>query len=123
EKRHVLRFEVSGATMALFRDAQAALMREAGESLSDDQMLELLARLALGGPKDDGRASYQVSIATCPSCKRVHQGEVEVDPITVEMAACDAQHVDGAHVGTRATQTIPPSTRRLIRQRSGGRCE
>src|SRR5690606_8185773 len=77
-----------------------------------------------GGPKDDGRPSYQVAIATCPSCERTHHGEVEVDPVTAELAACDAQTIDTTHVGTpaRATQTIPPAIRRLVKRRSGGRC-
>ena len=46
-QRHVLRFEVSGETLASFREALARLRREAGEHLDDDATLLLLARQVL----------------------------------------------------------------------------
>jgi hypothetical protein len=58
----------------------------------------LMARHVLGGPRDAGRASYQVALSVCPECHRGKQqagGElVPVDAGTMEMADCDAQHVD-----------------------------
>ncbi|HKO92735.1 MAG TPA: hypothetical protein VJU61_16385, partial [Polyangiaceae bacterium] len=62
ERRHVLRFEVAPETFALFREAIAALRRSSGGALEDDAALLALARLALGGPRDEGRASYQIAL-------------------------------------------------------------
>ena len=64
--RHVLRFEVTAETLALFRQAQAALCRDTGGPLDDDDVLMEMARRALGGPADAGRASYQVALTVCP---------------------------------------------------------
>ena len=54
-KRHVLRFEVSGATLATFREAMAKIRRDAGESLDEDEALLLLSRHVLAGARDEGR--------------------------------------------------------------------
>jgi hypothetical protein len=70
--KHVLRFEVRAETLALVREAQAKLRREAGGRLDDDAALLLMARQVLGGPKDAGRASYQISITKCDECRRAH---------------------------------------------------
>jgi 5-methylcytosine-specific restriction endonuclease McrA len=152
----VLSFRVSVATAALLRDALQALRREAGSHLSDDDALAQLARTVLMGPRDQGRASYQIAVDVCPSCKkatRTTDGEsVPIDESVVAMAACDAEIVDlrppteYAPEGTprrdsagvtedtarptssrapqtpRATQTIPPATRRLVLRRDHGRC-
>ncbi len=133
-RKHVLRFEVAAETVAAFRDARGLLEREVGHSLSDDDVLHLLARRALGGPTDEGRANYQVAVTTCDSCGRGWQQaqgtEVQVSPEALEMAACDAQtvpldngeKVEGhTHVG-RATQSVPPAVRRLVVRRDKGRC-
>jgi len=47
--RHVLRFEVSGETLAAFRDAMAWLRDQSGEALDDDAALLMLARSVLCG--------------------------------------------------------------------------
>src|SRR6185503_4907369 len=105
-ERHVLRFEVSGETLVSFREALAKLRRAAGEHLDDDAILLLLTRYVLGGPSDDGRASYQVVLDVCSDCQRMRQvadGElVEVSQAAAEMARCDAQWLASAHVGTAA---------------------
>jgi hypothetical protein len=106
-KRHVLRFEVSGETLAVFRDALARVRRDAGGPIDEDAALLLLAREALGGPREEGRASYQVALTVCERCLRGQQlgkGELfDVAPEVVAMAACDCQFVgdarSGAHVG------------------------
>ena len=135
-KRQVLRLEVSGEVLATFREAMAKVRKEAGEALDDDAAVLLLCRQVLEGPKDEGRASYQVALTVCEHCKRgMQQGRgelVEVPAEVVEMAACDGQdvgHVERAHVGAndvgrpkRATQTIPPALRRRVMRRDGGRC-
>ena len=138
-KRHVLRLEVSGETLATFRETMAKIRRDAGEALDDDAAVLLLCRQLLGAQRDDGRSSYQVALTVCERCRRgMQQGRgefVEVAPEVVEMAECDGQHVghvgpgseSNAHVGapvrsTRATQTTPPALRRQVLRRDGGRC-
>jgi 5-methylcytosine-specific restriction endonuclease McrA len=102
-----------------------------------------MARLVLGGPSDEGRASYQIALSVCPECGNGHQqasGElVAVSAEVVAMADCDGQHLglvpasvpvanehpvvnDGAHTGARAKQTVTPATRRAVLRRDHGRC-
>jgi hypothetical protein len=140
--RHVLRFEVSAETFALFREALAELRRRSGASLDDDTALLELARQVLGGPRDEGRSSYQIALSLCPECgsgrQRANGQMVAVAPELVEMAECDAQRIPAlardvpeagsmtselhAHVGTRAKQEIPPALRRAVLQRDERRC-
>jgi hypothetical protein len=95
--KHSLRFEVRAETMALFRDAQAAIRAELGGSVDDDTLLYEIARRILGGPDEAGRASYQVAVTHCEGCGRTSidaGGESHpVDDVVAEMAACDAQHI------------------------------
>ncbi len=137
-KRHLLSFEVSGETLATFREAMAKIRRDAGESLNENAALLLMSRHALAGARDEGRSSYQVALTVCESCRRGTQqgrGElVDVSREAVEMAECDGQHIGrveggaaGAHVGaldrpTRAKQSIPPSKRRQVLRRDGRKC-
>ena len=134
-ERHVLRFEVSGQTLATFREAVAKLRHDAGEHLDDDATLLLLARHVLGGPTDDGRASYQVALDVCADCQRARQvadGEtIALSPAVTEMARCDAQWLPSAHAGTappnklapRAAQDVTPSVRRAVLRRDHHRCQ
>jgi hypothetical protein len=106
-RRHVIRLEVSGETLAAFREAMAKLRRDAGAPLDDDAAVLMLARYVLGGPAEEGRASYQVSLSVCERCRRGFQSGrgtiVEVDRNVVAMAACDSQSVgavdNSTHVG------------------------
>jgi hypothetical protein len=129
-ERHVLRFEVTAETLAYVRDALAKVRRDVGKPMDDDAALLTVARQILGGPTDEGRASYQVALTVCEACGRGWQqgrGEqVEVRSDIVEMAQCDAQQLGriSAHVGEtiRASQSVPPRTRREVMRRDGGRC-
>src|SRR6185503_17911510 len=69
-KRHVLRHEVSGETLALYREAMAKIRRDSGGPIDDDAALLTMSRLVLGGPQDAGRASYQVHVSRCDLCGR-----------------------------------------------------
>jgi hypothetical protein len=129
-RRHVLRFEVDGETYALWREAVAAVRREAGGTVSEDEAIKVIARQVLGGPKDEGRAPYQIALSVCESCGQGWQdgrGErIAVDEVVLEKARCDAQHID-THVGAPherkpASQSIPPATRRLVLRRDHGQC-
>ena len=92
--RHVLRFEVTAETYALFREAIAELRRRTDAALSDDAALLEMARHVLVGPGDEGRSSYQIGLSLCPGCSTAHQlanGQlVPVGPEVVEKAECDA---------------------------------
>jgi HNH endonuclease len=93
----VLRFEVAPDTFATFRAAMQRLQHAAGGRLDEDALLLAMARHVLGGPKDAGRSSYQISLAVCSTCGAGAQlagGElVPIDAAVVTMAACDAQHL------------------------------
>src|SRR4026209_934565 len=95
--RRVLRFELSPATYATVQEALTKIRREAGGRLNDDEALLLMARHVLGGPRDEGRSSYQIAVSICPCCERGFQharGElVELSSAAVEVACCDAQHI------------------------------
>jgi HNH endonuclease len=90
----------------------------------------MLAHHAMSGPRDSGRAAYQIAITVCEQCGRGTRdgaGRVfEIEPHEVEAAWCDAQnigritHVDGTPA--KATQTIPPRIRRFVERRDHGRC-
>ena len=133
--KHRLAFEVRAETMALFRDLQAAVRADLGGTADEDAVLYEIARRALGGPTEEGRASYQVAITRCDACGlasiEAAGASYEVDAAVTEMAACDAQLL--GDVGSapsavphmrarRATQTIPPATRRAVMRRDRGRC-
>jgi hypothetical protein len=61
-----LPYEVCAATWALLQEARAALTKQRGGSVSDDDFMETLARTLLAGGSDDGvdqgRAPYQIAI-------------------------------------------------------------
>ena len=139
-RRHVLRFDVAPETLALFREAMNKL-RRSGTQLDDDSALILMARHVLGGPGDEGRASYQIALSVCPECGRGCQqasGElVSVGAEVVAMASCDGQHLgllaapvanegavanEDAHTGVRAKQTVAPAMRRAVLHRDHQRC-
>src|SRR6187549_906207 len=88
ERRHVLRFEVAPDTFALFREAMTTLRRSTDPTLDGDAALLALARLALGGPRDEGRASYQIAVTLCPACGQAYQpangGLIPIGPEIIE---------------------------------------
>src|SRR6185369_5623961 len=97
-RRRVLRFEVAPETFALFREALTALRRSTESALDDDAALLAMARHVLGGPREEGRASYQVVLSVCAECghgQQLANGElVAVGDEVVRMAQCDSQHLD-----------------------------
>jgi HNH endonuclease len=138
--RHVLRFEVNADTLATFREAVKRLRQDSDEHLDDDDVLLLMARQVLRAPSaDEGeKSSYQIALTVCAECRRGAQragaDELDVEPVIVDMAGCDAQHIgsvdDGqtnsTHVGQRETarakQTVPPARRRRVMRRDRGCC-
>jgi hypothetical protein len=96
-RSRVLRFEVAPDTFATFREAMHQLRRCAGGGVDDDAVLLAMARHVLGGPRDEGRSSYQVSISVCGVCGSGAQMAaaelVPVEAAVIAMAACDSQHL------------------------------
>ena len=121
-RRHVLRFEVTADVFALFRQAVGALRTTHGGDLDDEQALAMMARLALGGPADEGRASHQIVVTVCEQCGLARQEgrgvTVPVNDNVAERAACDAQRVEAGS----AKQEVPPAVRRTVVHRDHGRC-
>jgi hypothetical protein len=112
---------VAPETLAAFREAVNELGR-AGTPVDDDTVLMLMARNVLGGPRDEGRTSYQIALSVCSECGQAWQqasGElVPVGPQVVAMAACDGQYLgqgavakESAHVGARARQPVDSDAR------------
>ena len=108
--RHRLSFEVRAETMALWRDLAAKVRTDLGGAADDDALLYEIARRALGGPTEEGRASYQVAVTRCPDCGRTSLegggASHEVGEAIGEMVACDCQEVgevDCPHVGAPAS--------------------
>jgi hypothetical protein len=128
--RHTLRFEINGATLALFREAQAQLIRESGHGLTEDDVLQLMARRVLAGRDTDKErgSSYQIAVTVCESCKRAKQEgggrAIVMSKEELTQAECDAHWVgDPSTEDTaRATQDVAPATRRKVKRRDGGRC-
>jgi len=124
-------FELSAQANALLREARAAMVREAGESVDDSAFVTELALALLGGggERDAGKAAFQIAIAVDPvhgRARMVAGGDsVPIDEATLEMARCDATEigrVDGPDEAPRATQTIPPRIRRQVIARHDGCC-
>jgi hypothetical protein len=128
--RHAVRFEVSGATLALLRDARIALDSVTDERLDDDALVAGMCRAVLDGPRDadQGRARHQIATTVCETCDRAWQDgggvPIEIAPNDLEIARCDAQHLGSVDAETpaRATQDIPPAVRRLVWRRDHGCC-
>ncbi|HEX6273476.1 MAG TPA: HNH endonuclease [Polyangiaceae bacterium] len=127
-RRHVIRLEVSGETLAAFREAMAKLRRDAGAPLDNDAAVLMLARYVLGGPADEGRASYQVSLSVCERCRRGFQSSkgtvVEVDQDVMRMMTCDSQQVgavdNSTHVGRESEQSEQSRSHAAPREREPG---
>jgi hypothetical protein len=121
---HVLHVKLSAETWATLQAALETLRGEGCDEL-DDAFLEL-ARRTLGGPTDEGRASYQIALTVCEECGRTEQhagGEgVVVDDVARAVAECDGQSLGWTDEPARASQEIPPSVRRMVHHRDKSRC-
>ncbi len=121
--QHRLSFSVRAETMALFRELSAAIRSELGGQVDDDLMLHEIARRALGGADDEGRAPYQVTVTRCETCAQTAidaGGESHpVDAVVEGMIACDAQNLPpvGAartRVGAEAKTPVGAEAKTLV---------
>jgi hypothetical protein len=127
--RHMLRFEVSGETLAAFRQAMAWLREQSGERLDDDAASLMLARSVLYGAGSStqtdapvatettaapaaasqpaathpaaGRSKYQIKLTVCEECGRGSQ-RAGADSIEIDPAMIPAE--------TRPAATRPSAT-------------
>ena len=128
-RRHRLVFDdVDAEAKALLAEARRVLTEEHGEALDDSQFLRALAQQALRSDRNPERASYQIALSECSSCKAVRQRAggtpVVVEEVVLERARCDAQDIGNVDAAkpARATQTVPPAIRRQVLARHGGCC-
>ena len=127
-----LHFEdIKPSTIALLRQARAKGQEDRGERLSDDALIAMLcgAFLESGTTSEaSGRAKYQIAVTVCEKCNQGWQdgagAKLAIDATELARAECDAQRIGSldAEWPTRATQDIPPSVRRLVWRRDGGKC-
>jgi hypothetical protein len=101
-RRHVVRFEVEGSTLALVREAQDAYRRRTGESVDDDALVAALARAYLASEHSNGTAgaAAQVRVTVCPACNMGHADAgadaVALGPAELERLCCDARVLPAA---------------------------
>ena len=125
--------DLDAGAYALLPEAKRVAVKAAGESLDASAFIATLCRTYLAaqageGKRDPGRASYQIALIQCEDCGRAEL-QAGGSPVTattndVARAHCDAQRLgrlDGEEA-PRATQDIPPETRRMGRARQNGGC-
>ena len=127
-RKHVVRLELSPELFARFRDATDRIRKEVDPTLTEEQAVGAMVDRILGGPDDEGRSAYQVSVTVCAACERTWQqsrGELlEVEAEVGERALCDGQIIGPApapdageapttHVGPEPGPTTTPVGREV----------
>jgi 5-methylcytosine-specific restriction endonuclease McrA len=140
-QKFVVRLELNAAEYALWRQARQQIQDERKEAMEEHAVFAAMCTQAIEGPaacttadpkqveRRRGRAKYQIAVTICKLCKQgwQHGGSrlIAIEPADIARAECDAQRI-GSLEGqpTRATQDIPPKTRRfvLLRDGDGDRC-
>jgi hypothetical protein len=102
---------IDDETRAMLRQARQILERERGERIDDCALLRTFARMVIDGAASPDRkgAPYQIAITTCDRCKRGWQDgggiTVEMSPVTLETARCDAMHI--GRIDVAPTDDLP----------------
>jgi 5-methylcytosine-specific restriction endonuclease McrA len=126
-KRHRVTLDLDASAFAMWQEARREMVRAIGQSVDDATLVSMLAHAFLGG-SDEGRSNYQIAMTLCERCRHATQRagneSVTVEEAVVEAACCDAQTIGRVDEGKpkRATQTIPPATRRAVIARHQHRC-
>src|SRR5215470_13932672 len=121
-------FDVTPATIAAFRAMRKQLDAEHGERLTDDQLLQILARRAFEpAAAVDAPPASQVAFMVCPGCKAATvdgAGMIaDVTPAQLDTAMCDAELLgDVEREPERVRKTITPRLRRQVFARDHHRC-
>jgi hypothetical protein len=143
--KHGVWLELDAESLALFRQARAAMSDEMGRTLDDKAVIMEMSRATLAGTVSSASGSENndrsgsgehaaaraskptrmVHVITCPDCKRGWQDgagvRVELSAAAIERATCDAIVVDDER-GVRARSVIPERTRRKVMARDGHKC-
>jgi uncharacterized protein DUF222 len=120
-------FDVTPATIAAFRAMRKQLDAECGERLTDDQLLQIVARRALEPAAAASEPATQVAFMVCPSCKAATvdgAGMIaDATPAQLDAAMCDAELLgDVTREPLRVRKTITPRVRRQVFARDHHRC-
>ena len=119
--------DLSVESYAKWRALRAALEKERGERMSDDDAIVLLCR----SPEHSTnvpRPAVQTAMTTCKSCKQsfleVAGEALLIDAATAARLACDATHIGDLESDerTRVASAIPESIRRKVYQRDHFAC-
>ncbi len=126
ERRVRVVLEMSGSEASRLSEVRAEATRRLGHGVDDETLAKLLFDAFLRGscPEDGGVSPHRVRLAVCERCGATEresggEGLVPVDPAIGEVALCDAQVL---RPGERASQTVPPATRRSVLARDEGKC-
>ena len=103
-ERHVLRFEVSGETLAAFREAMAWLREQSGEALDDDTALLMLARSVLCGAGAEMQSDAPAATSTTAARAAATQPAATTRPVATEAAGALPAAIEGATTQPTATQ-------------------
>src|SRR5688500_284293 len=85
--RHVVRFAVSGETLAVLRDARIALTEATGERPDDDALIATLCRAVLDrrrrrtGARDAGHLALGAATGLAPRSRPLRRAWLPVDPL------------------------------------------
>jgi RuvA, C-terminal domain len=126
--KRTVRFDLTPATYALFRQVQSAMADEHGSRLDDSALMEILCRRALEGDRRSEGPAYQIAVTVCESCRRGWQNgagrEIAIEPAVVERARCDADVIGALHATQpeRVFATVTPRVRRQVLARDHYRC-
>lgn len=117
--------ELSPETYATYKEAVAQIRKHSdGEITEEDALLEM-SRQVLKGAGDAKEPSYQIQLTVCSECsqgtQRAGPDDVVVSSSIVEQARCDARTFEPDR--PRSRTSIPPTIRRKVMARDGGRCQ
>jgi Holliday junction DNA helicase RuvB len=117
---------------AKYQRSRRKVEDESGRALREGEFFDSLFDLALTTSPEGaapGRIArfdspYSVNVSAGPGAASVdtEDGPVPLDDVTAAMAACDAGCVDPSRCDEEADRRVPPSLRRRLYSRDGGRC-
>ena len=126
-RKRRIRLEFEPEQFGLFRDAVARIREERGSLVSDEEAIVAMCRSVLSPAAADGAGAppYQVLMVVCEQCgagRQVSRGtKVDVGPVAVETAMCDAEFVSSRGMG-KPTWRVSAKRRKAILARDERRC-
>lgn len=126
-RKRRIRLELEPEQFGIFRDAVARIREERGSSVSDEEAMVAMCLSVLSPAAADGAGAppYQVLMVVCEECgagRQVSRGtKVDVGPVAVETAMCDAEFVSVRGRG-KPTWRVSAKRRKAILARDERRC-